>query len=302
VRWQRINPAGLKLDASRWFVGFDNRPKEAGGLADGASAEAVIGRSRPTTSATITAAVFSDGEFRGADTADPIHNIVEVTFQLIREAHTMAHAGEWDKVQAKADKAEDGLLSSMAAQKFLKARGDDKAMAALDYLGNLPASTWKADPLINRIPGLQLIAEWFSPMFLLDNRSRVHLSRWLRGHKTGGRTAGTPNRKTQEISALLESLGCNPIEGMARIATNEAHSPELRGRMYAELAQYVYPKRKAVELATDLVIPQQPKLVVEFARARPCEPTDRPSHGPVWIRGISAVSMRRAWPGTSFCR
>ena len=89
-----------------------------------------------------------------------------------------------------------------------------------------------------------------------------------KGHKTGGRTAGTPNRKTQEISALLESLGCNPIDGMAKIAMDEKHSPELRGRMYAELAQYVYPKRKAVELATDPVAPQQSKLVVEFVRAK----------------------------------
>ena len=38
---------------------------------------------------------------------------------------------------------------------------------------------------------------------------------------------------------------------MARIAMNEKHSPELRGRMYAELAPYLYPKRKAVELAVD---------------------------------------------------
>jgi hypothetical protein len=68
-----------------------------------------------------------------------------------------------------------------------------------------------------------------------------------KGHKTGGRVAGTPNRKTQEISALLDSLGCDPIAGMARIAMNEAHPPELRGRMYAELAQYLFPKRKAVE-------------------------------------------------------
>jgi len=68
-----------------------------------------------------------------------------------------------------------------------------------------------------------------------------------KGHKTGGRTAGTPNRKTQEISALLDSLGCDPIEGMARIAMNKEHPPELRGRMYAELAQYVFPKRKAVD-------------------------------------------------------
>jgi hypothetical protein len=36
---------------------------------------------------------------------------------------------------------------------------------------------------------------------------------------------------------------------------DEKHSPELRGRMFAELAQYVYPKRKAVELAGD---PGQP--------------------------------------------
>jgi hypothetical protein len=35
---------------------------------------------------------------------------------------------------------------------------------------------------------------------------------------------------------------------MAWIAMDEKHAPELRGRMFAELAQYVYPKRKSVEL------------------------------------------------------
>jgi hypothetical protein len=38
--------------------------------------------------------------------------------------------------------------------------------------------------------------------------------------------------------------------------------------MFAELAPYVYPKRKAVELAADPVAPQQSKLVVEFVRAK----------------------------------
>jgi hypothetical protein len=71
------------------------------------------------------------------------------------------------------------------------------------------------------------------------------------GHKTGGRKAGTPNRKTQEIGELLESLGHNPIEAMVQIATDPEASLELRGRMNAELAQYVYPKRKAVEVAGD---------------------------------------------------
>ena len=64
---------------------------------------------------------------------------------------------------------------------------------------------------------------------------------------------------------------------MAQIAMNEAHTPELRGRMYAELATYLYPKRKAVELAADPVTPQQSKLVVEFVRAKPqVAPSDTP--------------------------
>jgi hypothetical protein len=90
-----------------------------------------------------------------------------------------------------------------------------------------------------------------------------------KGHKTGGRVAGTPNRKTQEIQELLESLGHNPIEAMVQIANNPKASLELRGRMNAELATYVYPKRKAVELAADPVTPQQSKLIVEFVRAAP---------------------------------
>jgi hypothetical protein len=75
------------------------------------------------------------------------------------------------------------------------------------------------------------------------------------GHKTGGRKAGTPNRKTREISELLESLGHNPIEAMVEIATDPNASLELRGRMNAELAHYVYPKRKAVEVAGDQKAP-----------------------------------------------
>jgi hypothetical protein len=68
------------------------------------------------------------------------------------------------------------------------------------------------------------------------------------GCKTGGRVAGTPNRQTKEIGELLESLGCDPVQGMAEIAMNPQASLELRGRMYAELTQYVYPKRKAIAM------------------------------------------------------
>jgi hypothetical protein len=66
---------------------------------------------------------------------------------------------------------------------------------------------------------------------------------------------------------------------MPKIAMNEAYTPELRGRMYAELATYLYPKRKAVELAADPVATPQSKLVVEFVRAAPqVAPSDAPEN------------------------
>jgi hypothetical protein len=85
------------------------------------------------------------------------------------------------------------------------------------------------------------------------------------GRKTGGRVAGTPNRKTREIGELLESLNCNPIEGMVRIAMNPEASLELRGRMHAELAQYVYPKRKALDhqMLDDNGKPAKLSIIVE---------------------------------------
>jgi hypothetical protein len=38
---------------------------------------------------------------------------------------------------------------------------------------------------------------------------------------------------------------------VAKLAMDKSNAPELRGRMYAELAQYVAPKRKALEHSGD---------------------------------------------------
>ncbi len=38
------------------------------------------------------------------------------------------------------------------------------------------------------------------------------------------------------------------MRGMAEIAANKDHPIELRAKMYAELAHYVYPKRKAIHM------------------------------------------------------
>lgn len=71
----------------------------------------------------------------------------------------------------------------------------------------------------------------------------------MKGKKTGGRQPGTPNKRTVEAAEKLAALGLCPLEGMAALALDQTNSPELRGRMMAELAQYLYPKRKASEVS-----------------------------------------------------
>lgn len=75
------------------------------------------------------------------------------------------------------------------------------------------------------------------------------------GKKTGGRIAGTPNKRTADVIERLERLGCDPIKGMALIAMDTANAPELRGRMFAELAQYVAPKRRALDVGAESAAP-----------------------------------------------
>ena len=73
----------------------------------------------------------------------------------------------------------------------------------------------------------------------------------MKGLKTGGRRRGSLNRLTREVVEKLAKLDCDPIEGMANLAMDESNPPELRGKMFAELAQYIAPKRKAIEHALD---------------------------------------------------
>lgn len=104
-----------------------------------------------------------------------------------------------------------------------------------------------------------------------------------------GRKPGVPTRKTVEIAEKLAALGCDPIEGMAKIALGHVPCPRCQGAalakyrlvgdeftfdpevgvemlcrtcwgtgrepietklkadMHKELAQYVAPKRRAIE-------------------------------------------------------
>ena len=79
------------------------------------------------------------------------------------------------------------------------------------------------------------------------------------GKKYGGRVKGTPNKSSQTIMDKLSDLNCDPIEGMATIARKAMDEGEfiLAGTMYRELAQYVAPKRKSVEMNTHVSFEQK---------------------------------------------
>lgn len=71
--------------------------------------------------------------------------------------------------------------------------------------------------------------------------------------KGAGRKKGQPNKKSADIAAKLDALDCDPIEGMAIIAKEAMAIKDypLAGSMFKELAQYVAPKRKAIEVSGD---------------------------------------------------
>lgn len=66
-----------------------------------------------------------------------------------------------------------------------------------------------------------------------------------------GRKKGTVGKKTKAIEEKLAQFDCDPIEGMIQVARQAMGEGNLAiaGQMYKELAQYIAPKRKAVELS-----------------------------------------------------
>src|SRR5215210_7287293 len=65
------------------------------------------------------------------------------------------------------------------------------------------------------------------------------------------RPNGSKSKQTLAVIDRLEALGCDPIEGMARIAMDEKVDLSIRAQMFKELAQYTAPKRKAVEMKAE---------------------------------------------------
>jgi len=69
-----------------------------------------------------------------------------------------------------------------------------------------------------------------------------------KGIKTGGRLKGTPNKKTKTIKELLEQdfMGFNPVSEMINLYNTDIDVVQ-KIVILKELANYVYPKRKAID-------------------------------------------------------
>lgn len=77
-----------------------------------------------------------------------------------------------------------------------------------------------------------------------------------KGHrKWGGRAKGTPNKSTDQLFDICKKHKCDPFEGMVIIAM-ETHDPGKRFDRFSKIAEYLYPKRKAIEHSGEIGQPE----------------------------------------------
>lgn len=67
------------------------------------------------------------------------------------------------------------------------------------------------------------------------------------GKKTGGRTAGTPNRASAEQAQAVAASGLTPLEYMLQVMRDPDALVDRRDDMAKASAPYVHPKLAAVE-------------------------------------------------------
>lgn len=73
-----------------------------------------------------------------------------------------------------------------------------------------------------------------------------------KGERRGGRAKGTPNKRTADIIERLK--GVDIVGELLEIART-TEKEETKVTVYKELMKYVYPQRKAVEIANEVELP-----------------------------------------------
>lgn len=84
------------------------------------------------------------------------------------------------------------------------------------------------------------------------------------GHKKlGGRQKGTPNKDTRTLLEICEQRNLNVFEAMVELAIVEEDDCKKFDRL-KEIAQYLYPKRKAIEHSGEIKNPYLEKSEKEL--------------------------------------
>lgn len=82
--------------------------------------------------------------------------------------------------------------------------------------------------------------------------------------KTGGRKKGTQNKVSQEKLSTIQELcvqyNCDPFESLLKIASDPMTVIDLKVNILKELCQYIYPKRKSIEVIGELI--NEPQIMI----------------------------------------
>ena len=70
-----------------------------------------------------------------------------------------------------------------------------------------------------------------------------------KGFKTGGRTAGTLNKRTQAMLEEIASTGETPLQYMLRVMRDPEATPARRDAMAAAAAPYIHPRLAQLDMA-----------------------------------------------------
>jgi hypothetical protein len=65
--------------------------------------------------------------------------------------------------------------------------------------------------------------------------------------KTGGRTKGTPNKRSSELKQALEDNGIDPVSVITDVLPELTPKEKLNAML--SLMPYIYPKRKPIEIS-----------------------------------------------------
>src|SRR5690349_1327252 len=90
-----------------------------------------------------------------------------------------------------------------------------------------------------------------------------------KGTRVGGRQKGTPNRKTAEVVAAIESSGLTPLDYMLSVLRNDANDQPTRLDAAHKAAPYVHAKLATIDVGNKDGEPLKTISVIELVAVRP---------------------------------